>query len=81
MSASVQTRMERLEALYRPQGEIIVIAWHPCQAEAAVAALARRQLRRAWRPADMLVMIEQTDGCPQGPHVHEGRILCHPRVD
>jgi hypothetical protein len=38
-------------------------------------------LDRAWRAADMLVMLEQTDSCPPGLHQHDDLPVIHRRID
>ena len=78
MSQSRWARLERCEAQIGGRGQIMVIAWHHCQEEATVEEIVTRQLGHAWRPQDMLVMIEQSDSCPPGPHAHQDqRILIH----
>jgi hypothetical protein len=81
MHRSRLARLERCEGLLGGRGEVVVIAWHPCQTIAYVEDLAAQQLGRPWRRQDVLVVLEQ-DQCPQGPHHHAGqRIVVSPRTD
>jgi hypothetical protein len=76
------TRVERLAGQLTPMGEVVTLHQHRCQSEPVLEALAVRALGRPLRPGDLLVIIEQEEACPVGPHAHEDEaISIYPRHD
>jgi hypothetical protein len=76
------TRVERLAGQLTPQGQIIILHRHWCQLEPVLEARAVQALGRPFRPGDLLVIMEQEEACPVGPHAHEdAAIRLYPRHD
>jgi hypothetical protein len=76
------TRVERLAGQLTPTGQIIILHRHWCQSEQVLDALAVQALGRPLRPGDLLVIMEQEEACPVGPHAHDDEaISIDPRHD
>jgi hypothetical protein len=72
------TRVERLAGQLTPPGQIIILHRHWCQSEQVLDALAVQALGRPLRPGDLLVIMEQEEACPVGPHAHDDEVI---RID
>jgi hypothetical protein len=80
--ARILTRVERLAGQLTPTGQIVVLHPHRCQSESGLDTLAVQALGRPLRPGDLLVIIEQEEACPVGPHAHDdAAIRIYPRHD
>jgi hypothetical protein len=80
--ARILTRVDRLAGQLTPQGQIVTLYQYRCQSEQVLDALAVQALGRPLRPGDMLIVMEQEEACPVGPHAHDDEaIRIHPRHD
>jgi hypothetical protein len=78
-AGSLLTRVQRVEGVLSPPGNIISIRIHACQPEALCIARAHAALGRPWRDRDVLVLISMQGPCPAGPHAHEEPVIVSPR--
>lgn len=81
-AGSLLTRVRRVEGVFSPRGELVVVQRHSCQTDADLEARASAALGRERRRGDLLITIEITeDPCPKRRHQHHDHVIVHPRVD
>lgn len=79
-AGSLLSRVQRVEGVLTPPGEIVAMPVHECQSEASCETRALAALGRPWRAQDVLVLITMQGPCPAGPHTHDAQVSISPRI-